>query len=121
MPFIIFFRGDPGVGKSILACQLGKSLKVTVLDYDDIKGPLVNRLSPDILPRLSYDIAENILMSNIKMGLDIVFDSHGYYREFFDKCVSIAGYENVIIINCICSDHSCPVKNPTTMPVLTVL
>ena len=66
----------------------------------------MNDLTNSVLSKISHNIAKNILKSNINSNLNIIFDSHGYYNEAFDKCVSIAGIENVILINCKCSDET---------------
>lgn len=103
MTFIVYFRGLPGVGKSTIARSLAKNLSMPIIDYDDVKGALVNYLEVPELPIASYNIVKNILESNINSNNNIIFDSHGFYKEAFRKCSSVTN--NIILINCTCSDE----------------
>jgi len=105
MSYLAYFRGPPGVGKSTIARGLGAKLKIPVIDYDDVKGELVSYLQMPELAIASYNIVNNLLRTNSSLGFPVIFDSHGYYKEAFDKCVSLVGLGQILLVNCQCSSE----------------
>ncbi|MGM0880710.1 MAG: AAA family ATPase [Bacillota bacterium] len=109
MSKIILFRGKSGTGRSTLANELSKRLKLVVLHKDDIydasasvvqEHSLRNKLCFDFLFRL----LQTVIDSDASIILDFGFnDNNGVLR--LEQWVKERGGE-LKIIHCICSDEA---------------
>ncbi|KAL5101437.1 hypothetical protein RYX36_005764 [Vicia faba] len=90
---IIAMKGHPGSGKSTLAKSIASSLKIPLIDKDDIKDCTLSlRLtSPaSLLNDLSYDAIMQIASTQLSVGLSVVLDSPLSRRVHFDRLRQLA-------------------------------
>ncbi len=76
---LILISGRPGVGKSTLAQEIAKTLRVTLLDKDDIDEPFSpNDRGPNynenIKPKV-HEVLLNLAQTNLKLGNSVILDS----------------------------------------------
>jgi predicted kinase len=105
MGVIIAMKGHPGSGKSTLAKSIASSLKIPLIDKDDVKDhtiPLQLTSPASLLNDLSYNAIWQIASTQLKIGLSVVLDSPLSRRIHFDRLRQLAAEYGVrlLIIEC---------------------
>ncbi|CAJ2634228.1 hypothetical protein L195_g042358 [Trifolium pratense] len=110
MGVIIAMKGHPGTGKSTLAKSIASSLKIPLIDKDDIKDqtiPLQLTSPASFLNDLSYNAIWQIASTQLSIGLSVVLDSPLSRRIHFDRLRQLAAEYGVrlLIIECRAGDR----------------
>lgn len=111
---IIAMKGHPGTGKSTLAHSIASSLRVPLIDKDDIRDstvPLQHLPTPtpsSLLNDLSYNAIWQIASTQLRLGLTVVVDSPLSRRAHLDSLLSIAQSAGawVVVVECKPSDQA---------------
>ena len=111
VPVIIAMKGHPGTGKSTLARSIASSLRIPLLDKDDIKDCTVSlqRTSPpSLLNDLSYDAIWHLAATQLRLRLSVVIDSPLSRRDHLDRLLRIAATASarVVVVECRPSDEA---------------
>lgn len=109
-PVVIAMKGHPGSGKTTLARSLASTLKIPLIDKDDIRDatlPLQNShlFSSAILNDLSYDAVFRLASTQLRLGLSLVLDSPLSSRRRLDELQRSAGGARLLIVECRPSDE----------------
>ncbi|KAJ6953919.1 hypothetical protein NC652_005604 [Populus alba x Populus x berolinensis] len=107
-PVIIAMKGHPGTGKSTLASSLASSLKIPLIDKDDVRDCTVSiqNSSPatasKLLNDLSYDVVWQIASTQLRLGLSVIIDSPLSRRAHLDRLVQVASSTGslLVIVEC---------------------
>lgn len=107
---IIAMKGHPGSGKSTLAKSIASSLKIPLIDKDDIKDctlPLRLTSPASLLNDLSYDAIWQIASTQLSVGLSVVLDSPLSRRVHFDRLRQLAAEFGacLVIVECRPNDR----------------
>lgn len=104
---IILFRGLPGVGKSFIADETAKILKIAILRRDDI----YECIYPDINNQenrneICYNIIYKIVETNLSAGTEVIIDCPFENHMELQKLSSFISVRNGELksILCNCSD-----------------
>jgi len=98
-------KGLSGGGKSTIGRALSKHLGWPLIDKDDVKDLLDERI-PEA-GGLAYDIMFQIARCQLLQGLNVIRDSPLTGRMAYAHAQTIATetYANLVLIECICSDE----------------
>lgn len=107
-PVIIAMKGHPGTGKSTLASSLASSLKIPLIDKDDVRDCTISiqNSSPatasKLLNDLSYDVVWQIASTQLRLGLSVIIDSPLSRRAHLDRLVQVASSTGslLVIVEC---------------------
>jgi predicted kinase len=109
VPVIIAMKGHPGTGKSTLASSLASSLKIPLIDKDDVRDCTVSiqnsspaTASKVLLNDLSYDVVWQIASTQLRLGLSVIIDSPLSRRAHLDRLVQVASSTGslLVIVEC---------------------
>lgn len=108
VPVIIAMKGHPGTGKSTIASSLASSLKIPLIDKDDVRDCTVSiqNSSPatasKLLNDLSYDVVWQIASTQLRLGLSVIIDSPLSRRAHLDRLVQMASSTGslLVIVEC---------------------
>lgn len=114
LPMIIAMKGHPGTGKSTLARSLAVSLRLPLIDKDDIRDStfsveqaLLSSSVPHadasrLLNNLSYDAMWRITATQVRHGPGAIIDSPLSRRAHLDRLVEIASLykAKLFVIEC---------------------
>ncbi|KAB5568403.1 hypothetical protein DKX38_002196 [Salix brachista] len=108
VPVIIAMKGHPGTGKSTLASSLASSLKIPLIDKDDVRDCTISiqNSSPatasKLLNDLSYDVVWQIASTQLRLGLSVIIDSPLSRRAHLDRLVQVASSTGslLVIVEC---------------------
>ncbi|KAG5250631.1 zinc finger MYM-type protein [Salix suchowensis] len=108
VPVIIAMKGHPGTGKSTLASSLASSLKIPLIDKDDVRDCTISiqNSSPatasKLLNDLSYDVVWQIASTQLRLGLSVIVDSPLSRRAHLDRLVQVASSTGslLVIVEC---------------------
>uniref|UniRef100_A0A6M2EFN6 AAA+ ATPase domain-containing protein n=1 Tax=Populus davidiana TaxID=266767 RepID=A0A6M2EFN6_9ROSI len=108
VPVIIAMKGHPGTGKSTIASSLASSLKIPLIDKDDVRDCTISiqNSSPatasKLLNDLSYDVVWQIASTQLRLGLSVVIDSPLSRRAHLDRLVQVASSTGslLVIVEC---------------------
>ncbi|KAJ6405580.1 hypothetical protein OIU84_013529 [Salix udensis] len=108
VPVIIAMKGHPGTGKSTLASSLASSLKIPLIDKDDVRDCTISiqNSSPatasKLLNDLSYDVVWQIASTQLRLGLSVIIDSPLSRRAHLDRLVQMASSTGslLVIVEC---------------------
>ncbi|KAL1320670.1 hypothetical protein HN51_065360 [Arachis hypogaea] len=114
VPVIIAMKGHPGTGKSTLAHSIASTLKIPLLDKDDIKDAVVSLqnattsqsrphpLPPSFLNDVSYDALWHLAATQLRIRLSIVIDSPLSRSHHLDRLLRIAAdaAAKVVVVEC---------------------
>lgn len=108
VPVIIAMKGHPGTGKSTIASSLASSLKIPLIDKDDVRDCTVSiqNSSPatasKLLNDLSYDVVWQIASTQLRLGLSVIIDSPLSRRAHLDRLVQVASSTGslLVIVEC---------------------
>ncbi|KAH8515549.1 hypothetical protein H0E87_004132 [Populus deltoides] len=83
VPVIIAMKGHPGTGKSTLASSLASSLKIPLIDKDDVRDC-------------------TIASTQLRLGLSVIIDSPLSRRAHLDRLVQVASSTGslLVIVEC---------------------
>ncbi|CAJ1971306.1 unnamed protein product [Sphenostylis stenocarpa] len=107
---IIAMKGHPGSGKSTLAKSIASSLRIPLLDKDDVKD-CTQRLTltspPSLLNDLSYDVICQIASTQLRLGLSVLLDSPLSRSAHLHRLRSLAASlsAHLLLIECRPSDR----------------
>ncbi|KAF9686990.1 hypothetical protein SADUNF_Sadunf02G0047400 [Salix dunnii] len=101
-------KGHPGTGKSTLASSLASSLKIPLIDKDDVRDCTISiqNSSPatasKLLNDLSYDVVWQIASTQLRLGLSVIIDSPLSRRAHLDRLVQVASSTGslLVIVEC---------------------
>uniref|UniRef100_A0A2P2QYA3 P-loop containing nucleoside triphosphate hydrolase protein n=1 Tax=Rhizophora mucronata TaxID=61149 RepID=A0A2P2QYA3_RHIMU len=119
---VIAMKGHPGTGKSTLAHALASSLRIPLIDKDDVRDstfPLQSYLSPPpatatanptaskLLNDLSYQVIWQIALTQLRLGLSVIVDSPLSRRSHLDRLLHLASLTGacLVIVECKPSDE----------------
>ncbi|XP_028796969.1 uncharacterized protein LOC114752383 [Neltuma alba] len=113
-PMIIAMKGHPGTGKSTLAHSIASSLRVPLIDKDDVRDstvPLQHLPTPtptSLLNDLSYHVIWQIASTQLRLGLTVVLDSPLSRRAHLDSLIHIADSAGarLVVVECKPSDQA---------------
>ncbi|XP_020210247.1 uncharacterized protein LOC109795218 [Cajanus cajan] len=114
-PVIIAMKGHPGSGKSTLAKCIASSLKIALLDKDDIKDctvslqPHLTLTSPgSILNDLSYHAIWQVASTQLRLRLSVILDSPLSRRAHLDHLRRLAdsAAARLLLIECRPADRA---------------
>jgi predicted kinase len=102
---IILFRGLPGVGKSFIANETAKILKVAIVRKDDIYECIHLEISKnesrnEICHHIIYKIIETNLLSNTDLIIDCPFKDHEELNKLSSYINERDGQLKSILCNC---------------------
>lgn len=102
---IILFRGLPGVGKSFIADETAKILKIAILRKDDIYEcifPNINNQENrnEICYNIIYKIVETNLLANTEVIIDCPFKNHMELQKLSSFITLRNGVLKSILCNC---------------------
>uniref|UniRef100_A0A6N2KND0 AAA+ ATPase domain-containing protein n=1 Tax=Salix viminalis TaxID=40686 RepID=A0A6N2KND0_SALVM len=108
VPVIIAMKGHPGTGKSTLASSLASSLKILLIDKDDVRDCTISiqNSSPatasKLLNDISYDVVWQIASTQLRLGLSVIIDSPLSRRAHLDRLVQMASSTGslLVIVEC---------------------
>ncbi|KAJ6938870.1 hypothetical protein NC651_005343 [Populus alba x Populus x berolinensis] len=108
VPVIIAMKGHPGTGKSTIASSLASSLKIPLIDKDDVRDCTISiqNSSPatasKLLNDLSYDVVWQIASTQLRLGLSVIIDSPLSRRAHLDRLVQMASSTGslLVIVEC---------------------
>ena len=106
-PVIIAMKGHPGTGKTTLAHSIASSLKIPLLDKDDIRDSTLHLqtslpTSISLLNDLSYDAIWRITSTQLHLRLSVVIDSPLSRRAHLDRLIQLASSvgAQLLIVEC---------------------
>ncbi|KAG5053301.1 hypothetical protein AAZX31_02G266500 [Glycine max] len=107
---IIAMKGHPGSGKSTLAKSIASSLRIPLLDKDDVKDctqPLLLTSPATLLNDLSYDAIWHIASTQLRLGLSVLLDSPLSRRAHLDRLLHLAASASarLLVIECRPGNH----------------
>ncbi|KAI9114719.1 hypothetical protein K1719_014417 [Acacia pycnantha] len=114
-PMIIAMKGHPGSGKSTLAHSIASSLRIPLIDKDDVRDSTVPLLHlptptpPSLLNDLSYHAIWQIASTQLRLGLSVVVDSPLSRRAHLDSLIRVAdsvGGARLVVVECKPSDEA---------------
>ncbi|KAK1568016.1 hypothetical protein Q3G72_019424 [Acer saccharum] len=112
-PMIIAMKGHPGSGKTTLARSLASTLRIPLIDKDDVRDStfsLQNSLhsSSSLLNDLSYDAVFRVASTQLNLGLSVIVDSPLSCRARLDDLLRSAAPAGarLIIVECKPSDEA---------------
>lgn len=102
---IILFRGLPGVGKSFIANETAKILKIAIVRKDDIYDCIHSEISTqenrnEICYNIIYKIIETNLLSNTDLIIDCPFKDHRELKKLSLFINERNGQLKPILCNC---------------------
>lgn len=102
---IILFRGLPGVGKSFIANETAKILKIAIVKKDDIYECIHSEISThenrnEICYNIIYKIIETNLLSNTDLIIDCPFKDHRELKKLSLFINERNGQLKPILCNC---------------------
>lgn len=102
---IILFRGLPAVGKSFIANETAKILKIAIVRKDDIYDCLHLEISKnenrnEICYNIIYKIIETNLLSNANLIIDCPFKDHKELKKLSSFITERNGQLKSILCNC---------------------
>lgn len=111
VPMIIAMKGHPGTGKSTLAQSLASSLKIPLIDKDDVRHctfSLQNSSLSSIASLsklfndLSYRVIWQIASTQLRLGLSVILDSPLSRKTHLDQLTYLASSAGarLVIIEC---------------------
>ncbi|KAJ4728973.1 P-loop containing nucleoside triphosphate hydrolase [Melia azedarach] len=118
---IVAMKGHPGTGKSTLAHAIASSLRIPLIDKDDVRDCTLsleqslrqtytapNSSASALLNDLSYNVIWQVASTQLKLGLGVVIDSPLSRRTHLEKLVKLAGSTKAIlvIVECKPSDEA---------------
>ncbi|KAJ7556452.1 hypothetical protein O6H91_05G084800 [Diphasiastrum complanatum] len=108
---MVAMKGHPGCGKSTIARALSKSLRVPLIDKDDIRDclSLLNPLSSSsaaAFSALSYDVMWKIVQTQLQSGLSVIVDCPLARPHLFHTALSLSHRcgARLVIVECKPSD-----------------
>lgn len=115
---LILMAGYPGVGKSAIAAELAKTLKIPLIDIDDIRSEVDRRSGIDdweTRGRLAYDILKGLVSRQVTLGVSVIADTpltHQWLRDFMFGITNNCGAK-VHVVHCLCPDAVAIERNRT--------
>lgn len=104
---IVAMKGHPGTGKTTLARAISASLKLPLLDKDDIKDHTIHLQTQHNLPssslnELSYSVLFQITRTQLSLGLSLVLDSPLSRSTLLDSLVQMSKEygAQVVVVEC---------------------
>jgi predicted kinase len=105
MPWLIAFKGDPGTGKSTISRALSASLGWPLIDKDDIKDILDQRV--DEAGALAYGVMLRLVRRQLLQGLDVICDSPFLPQTYLNaRRIADETRTSLVVIECRCSDET---------------
>ena len=101
---LVALRGLPGIGKSVLARAVGRELGWAVLDKDDLKDVLAERI--EHADELAYDLLFRVAGRLVAQGQSVVCDSplmHAGLYALADRTAREAGAV-LVVLDCTLAD-----------------
>jgi predicted kinase len=106
---LLVMSGLPGTGKSELAQQVGRRLRVAVFSVDAIESAVLRSgLAQSFETGLAaYLVAESLADSQLKMGQDVIVDAVNAVEPAKDMWRDLAARHGLAlrVVECSCSDE----------------
>ena len=103
-PFIIIISGNPGSGKTLLACTLSKYLKIVCLSNDYIRNKiyqnviLKNEETRLVVEKIVKDTANKRLEKLFSLRTSFVYDMNVNNKKQLDEWIKYARENNYLLI-----------------------
>ncbi|KAI4387284.1 hypothetical protein MLD38_005127 [Melastoma candidum] len=111
--FIVAMKGHPGTGKSTLSRFLSSTLRLPLLDKDDVRNstlPLQRAYpsSSPLLNDLSYSVLLRLASTQLSAGLGVIIDSPLSRRHLLGSIVALAEAHGakVVVVECVARDEA---------------
>ncbi|HEX5478094.1 MAG TPA: ATP-binding protein [Dehalococcoidia bacterium] len=101
-------HGEPGSGKSTVACELGRRLGAVVLDKDVIKSALLSAgIEGAAASRGAYEVYFELARSLVAQGHAVVLDNPVFWPRVEERWLATAALAGspAILIECVCADR----------------
>ncbi|PRQ52160.1 putative P-loop containing nucleoside triphosphate hydrolase [Rosa chinensis] len=111
VPVIIAMKGHPGTGKTTLARSLASTLKIPLIDKDDVRDSTLTLqeagVSSSLLNDMSYGAIWQLASTQLRLGLSVVVDSPLSRRAHLDRLLQIAtsGGARLVVVECRPADE----------------
>lgn len=106
VPMLIAMKGHPGTGKTTLANSLASTLKLPLLDKDDVRDKLQSLQASSsvssVLNDASYRVIWQIAATQLRLGLSVIVDSPLSRRAHFEYLAHLGSSSGarLLIVEC---------------------
>jgi predicted kinase len=108
LPFVLRLAGASGVGKSALACAVGRRTGALVLDLDVVKSAALDAGARwDLAGRLGYECLWAVADPLLAQGLSVILDSPCRFERIVAEGSALAAKHRAVdaFIECLLSDQ----------------
>ena len=106
---LIVMRGGPGAGKSTLARAIARSLRIPLIDKDDIKDIIDPAMAETkVAGMLAYECMWRVAERQLALGMSAIADSPLTGEMGYQRMATLRERYNmpVLVIHCACSDDT---------------
>lgn len=97
-PIFLLIKGQPGSGKSTIACKLAAQLSWPIIDKDDIRNCFQARAvdcSSIDWNSLSYDVLFSVTEAQLRVGLNVIVDCPWARKQLYARASQMAIKESL--------------------------
>lgn len=105
---LVQMAGQPGVGKSALAHELGGGLGAVVLDNDVIKSALLTEgIEEEVAGPATWRLVFELAESALSFGVSVILDNPSHYESIPARGAAIAERVGAryVMVECVCDDE----------------
>jgi broad-specificity NMP kinase len=99
MKYLLYVRGNPGVGKITVARILEKELKWNILWFHDLKNAVYNVVKEHRIPRLMDEVTQPVIRFLLEKGDNIIYTRCSPDKETVEGVKSlVAAYKDYTFV-----------------------